>query len=260
VTTPGKGERERADRAEGVEQPHDALRRPLGHRVVDGVTRSAFAREQAPQRREERLVVSVLDCGRLMTAESGGLSAFDHALNATLMMGHVASRAGDQIGLAAFDRQVRAYLPPIGGRRATQRLIATAYDLQPQLVETDYGVAFDLLARRVRKRALVVLFTQIVDDVSAQSLLRFMRGLPRRHLPLCVLLRDGDVDGLLEGDNARGDAGWYIRGAAAETVLWRDRLVRELKAGGAHVLQPLPQDLTPALVTRYLQIKAQQLL
>jgi uncharacterized protein (DUF58 family) len=212
------------------------------------------------QKERDQIVVSVLDCGRLMTAETAGLSAFDHALNATLMMGHVASRAGDQIGMAAFDRQVRAYLPPTGGAGATQRLIATAYDLHPDLVETDYAAAFELLSRRLRKRALVVLFTQIVDEVSAHSLLRFMRSLPRRHLPLCVLFRDGDVDRLLETDEVPGDLGWYVRGAAAETVLWRDRLVRDLKAGGAHVLQPLPKDLTPALVTRYLQIKAQQLL
>jgi uncharacterized protein (DUF58 family) len=255
----------RAVRMRGGETEFERLRDHLRDDSFRFIDWKATARRQKltvrdHQKERDQLVVSVLDCGRLRTAESGGLSAFDHALNATLMMSHVASRAGDQIGLAAFDRQVRAYLPPIGGRRATQRLIATAYDLQPQLVETDYGAAFDLLARRVRKRALVVLFTQIVDDVSAQSLLRFMRGLPRRHLPLCVLLRDGDVDALLEGDAPGGDAGWYVRGAAAETVLWRARLVRELKAGGAHVLQPLPQDLTPALVTRYLQIKAQQLL
>jgi uncharacterized protein (DUF58 family) len=255
----------RAARLRGGETEFERLRDHLRDDPFRFIDWKATARRQKltvrdHQKERDQLVVSVLDCGRLMTAETGGLSHFDHALNATLMMGHVASRAGDQIGLCAFDRQVRAYLPPTGGARATQRLIAAAYDLQAQLVETDYAAAFDLLARRVRKRALVVLFTQIVDDVSAQSLLRFMRGLPRRHLPLCVLFRDGDVDRLLETDEVGGDAGWYVRGAAAETVLWRDRLVRELKAGGAHVLQPLPQNLTPALVTRYLQIKAQQLL
>jgi uncharacterized protein (DUF58 family) len=255
----------RAARLRGGETEFERLRDHLRDDPFRFIDWKATARRQKltvrdHQKERDQLVVSVLDCGRLMTAETGGLSHFDHALNATLMMGHVASRAGDQIGMCAFDRQVRAFLPPTGGARATQRLIATAYDLQAQLVETDYAAAFDLLARRVRKRALVVLFTQIVDDVSAQSLLRFMRGLPRRHLPLCVLFRDGDVDRLLETDAVAGDAGWYVRGAAAETVLWRDRLVRELKAGGAHVLQPLPQNLTPALVTRYLQIKAQQLL
>lgn len=255
----------RAARLRGGETEFERLREHQRDDPFRFIDWRATARRQKltvrdHQKERDQIVVSVLDSGRLMTAETEGLTAFDHALNATLMMGHVASRAGDHIGMLAFDRRVRAYLPPVSGPSATQRLIATAYDLHPELVETDYAAAFDLLSRRLRKRALVVLFTQIVDDVSAQSLLRFMRSLPRRHLPLCVLFRDGDVDRLLETDAVPGDLGWYVRGAAAETVLWRDRLVRDLKAGGAHVLQPLPKDLTPALVSRYLQIKAQQLL
>lgn len=215
------------------------------------------------QKERDQLVVSVIDGGRLMTAETDGLSHFDQALNATLMMAHVAARSGDQVGLCAFDSQVRAYLPPTGGARATQKLITVAYDLHPRLVESDFSSAFDLLSRRLRKRALVVIFTQVVDDVSARNLLRFMRGLPGRHLPLCVLFRDGEIDRLVEegdGPGQGGDVGLYVRAAAAETILWRDRLVRDLKAGGAQVITPLPSKLTPAVVNRYLQIKAQQLL
>jgi hypothetical protein len=96
--------------------------------------------------------------------------------------------------------------------------------------------------------------------VSAARLLRLMRGLPSRHLPLCVLFRDQQIDQLVEGDDSSGDLAQYVRGAAAETLLWRERLVRDLKTGGAHVLQPIPQRMTPALISHYLEIKAQQLL
>lgn len=255
----------RAVRLRGGETEFDRLRDHLRDDPFRFIDWKATARRQKltvrdHQQERDQIVVSVLDCGRLMTAETEGLSQFDHALNATLMLAHVATRSGDQIGLCAFDRQVRAYLPPTGGARAAQRLITAAYDLHPALIETDFSVAFDLLSRRLRKRALVVIFTQVVDDVSAGRLLRFMRGLPRRHLPLCVLFRDGEIDRLMEDDEVPGDLGMYVRGAAAETILWRDRLVRDLKAGGAHVIQTLPQKMTPALVNRYLEIKAQQLL
>jgi uncharacterized protein (DUF58 family) len=255
----------RAARLRGGETEFERLRdhqRDDPFRFIDW---KATARRQKltvreHQKERDQLVVCVLDSGRLMTAETGGLTHFDHALNATLMMAHVATRSGDQIGLISFDREVRAYLPPTGGARATQRLVNVAYDLHPAMVETDFSVAFDLLTRRLRKRALVVVFTQVVDDVSAGRLLHFIRGLPRRHLPVCVLFRDGEIDRLVEEDQAAGEVGPYVRGAAAEAVLWRDRLVRDLKAGGAHVLHPLPQSLTPALINRYVQIKAQQLL
>jgi uncharacterized protein (DUF58 family) len=256
----------RAVRLRGGETEFERLRDHLRDDPFRFIDWKATARRQKltvreHQQERDQLVVSLLDAGRLMTAEVDGLSHFDHALNATLMMAHVAARSGDQVGFCAFDSQVRAYLPPLGGARATQKLVTVAYDLHPRLVETDFSSAFDVLARRLRKRALVVIFTQVVDEVSAASLLRVMRGLPRRHLPLCVLFRDGEIDRLVEeGDGGAGDAGLYARGAAAETVLWRDHLVRDLKAGGAHVISPLPSKLTPAVVNRYLEIKAQQLL
>src|SRR5438270_10836381 len=115
-----------------------------------------------------------------MTTESAGLTHLDHALNAVLMMSHVAARSGDHVGLVAYDRKIRAYVPPGGGARATQRLIQATYDLHPSLVEPDHRAAFDLLSHRVRRRALVIMFTQVIDDVAAGTLLRLMRGLSSR--------------------------------------------------------------------------------
>jgi uncharacterized protein (DUF58 family) len=108
----------------------------------------------------------------------------------------------------------------------------------------------------VRKRSLVLLFTQVVDDAAAADLLRLTRGLSGRHLPLLVLLRDVDVDALVEGPGVDP----YVRGAAAELTSFRDRLVRELKKHGALVLDVAPAELTPSLINRYLEIKARHLL
>jgi uncharacterized protein (DUF58 family) len=214
------------------------------------------------QQERNQTVLGMLDCGRLMTAESDGLTHLDHALNAVLMMAHVAARAGDQFGLLAFDAGVRTYLPPVGGRRAAQRVVQATYDLHPALVESDFEAAFAHLSPRLRKRALVVLFTQVIDDVSSRSVLKVVRGLPPRHLPLVVLFRDPELDRLAEPPaEARGTpADLYLRAAGAEAIMWRERLLRDLKSGGALVLHVPPRQLTPALINRYLQIKAQHLL
>jgi uncharacterized protein (DUF58 family) len=159
---------------------------------------------------------------------------------------------------------VLRYLPPAGGARAGHRLIQASYDLHPTLVESNYAAAFDMLALRLRKRSLVVLFTQLVDDVAAQSVLRLMRGLLPRHLPLFVLFRHLEVDELAEPRTPpatyESPLDLYVRSAAAEINLWREKLVRDLRAGGALVLHVPPKKLTPALVSRYLELKARQLL
>lgn len=257
----------RTVRMRGGENEFEALRdyrHDDEYRTIDW---KATARRQkltvrGYQQERNQSVLCMLDCGRLMTAESQGLSRLDHALNAALMLAHVATRAGDQVGLLAFDARVRAYLPPLGGRRAAQRVVAASYDIHAQLVETDFEAAYGYLSSRLRKRSLVALFTDVIDDVSARSVLRTVRGLAARHLGLCVLFRDEALEGMAEphGPGGTAVADLYQRAAAAEIISWRDHLVKDLREAGALVLHVSPRRLTPSLISRYLRIKAEGLL
>ena len=216
----------RAVRLRGGENEFERLReygRDDEYRNIDWKATARRGRLIVREYQQERnqTVVCLLDCGRLMTAESDGLAQLDHALNAVLMLSHVAARAGDQLGLMAFDARVRSYLPPAGGRRAAQRVAHATYDLHANLVETDFEGAFTELTKRLRKRALVVLFTQVIDDVSAQAVLRQVRSLRPRHLPVCVLFRDPDLDRLAEPTGGLGERA-------------RRRAVRRGGRGGDH--------------------------
>jgi uncharacterized protein (DUF58 family) len=257
----------RAIRLRGGENEFERLREYLRDDEYRNIDWRATARKsrlivREYQQERNQTVLCLLDSGRLMTAESAGLSQLDHALNATLMMAHVAARAGDQVGLLAFDAEVRAFVPPTGGRRAVNRVVQATYALHPEMVESDFALAADHLARRLRKRALVVIFTQVIDEVAATSLLALVRGLPPRHLPLCVLFRDEEVDRLVDVRQAAAapDSELHLAAAAAEAVTWRERLVKDLQKGGALVLHVPGREMTPAVVNRYLRIKAQHLL
>ena len=106
-----------------------------------------------------------------------------------------------------------------------------------------------------------MLFTQVVDDVSAREVVRTVHGLGPRHLPLAVLFRDETLDRMAEPRRPPGKpAELYQRAAAAEAILWRDHLVRDLQEAGALVLHVSPRKLTLSLINRYLRIKAQRLL
>ncbi len=259
----------RASRRRGGESEFERLREYRRGDEFRSIDWKATARNSKLISREYQLernqsVLFLLDAGRLMTAHAQGLNLFDHALNATLMLSHVAARAGDQVGLLAFSDTVKSYAPCTGGSGAASRIVQAAYHLHPDITETNFGSAIGELGTRVKKRTLIVLFTQVVDDVAAEELLRLLRGLLPRHLPLIVPFRDIDVDALALGQTADtaalSGAAPYVRAAGAELVSFRDRLVRELKRRGAHVLDCNPGDLTPALINRYLEIKARHLL
>lgn len=218
----------------------------------DLVTRE-FGQEQ------NQNLVFLLDCGRMMSARSGALTAFDHALNAAVLLGQVALRHGDRVGLLAFDRAARVWLPPQGGRRTAGRLIRATYDLQPSLEEPDYAAAFRHLQHHVKRRSLVVLLTAVADEVNADLATSLVQALRSRHLAVSVWVRDAEVDALLDAP-AADDEQRYVRAAAAEIVAWREQALAGLRQRGALVLDLPSNGLTRGLLDGYLEVKARRLL
>jgi uncharacterized protein (DUF58 family) len=215
---------------------------------------------RAHQVNQSQRVIFMIDCGRMMAGDTGGgLSPLDHAFNAMLLLAHVALIRGDQVGLLAYADGVRAYVPPAGGPRRINRLVHGVHNLFPELVESRHDRAFVELERRCRKRSLVVLITNVFDDVNAQQVADHLGILVGRHLPLAVFLRDRDIFQL--ADSAADSGPGFYRAAAAAAILnWRERVLAGLRQRGALTLDVFPDDLTAPLVNRYLQIKARHLL
>lgn len=216
-----------------------------------------ISREFGQERNQN--VIFLLDAGRMMSVANDGLSAFDHALNAALMMSHTALRHGDRVGLLVYDSQVRVWLPPGGGTRSIQRLIRGTYDVFPSLEESDHPGAFRFLAQRVRQRSLVVCMTAVIDEPNARLSTSLVAGLKSRHLPLCVWIRDESLYGLLDGEATHLDDK-YARCAAADVIAWREQALDDLRQKGALVVDCPPTDLSGSLLARYLEIKARRLL
>lgn len=220
------------------------------------------------QLESDQNVFFALDAGRLMTAEVGGMTHFDQALNSALLMAHVASRGGDRVGLMCFDSEVRAFVSPEGGPRATSRLVRATYALQPQLVESAFSQAFSIFDSKMRQRSLLVLFTQLLDDTAVDELTARLRHVSKKHVALVVVLEDTDLlHTVLHGApqrSARRQSGpiddLYERGAAAELLRWKSQATKRLKHAGALVLQASSHELSTQLINRYLELKARHAL
>ncbi|MBX3230876.1 MAG: DUF58 domain-containing protein [Labilithrix sp.] len=207
-------------------------------------------------------VVFALDIGRGMRGEDqAGITSIDRALAAALLTADVALRGGDRAGLVTFDDKPRSFLRPTGGRSGGRKLTRAVYALDAGFAATDYRSAMVFLKTQVKARSLFVIFTNLLDPRGAKDLAAAVKSLLPRHLPLCVLMRDVEVEELAVAPPLPGaDADLLVRAAAAESVAWRDGIVRTLKNAGALVLDARPDDVTPLLVKRYLEIKARRLL
>ncbi|MCA9666348.1 MAG: DUF58 domain-containing protein [Myxococcales bacterium] len=254
----------RLTRGRGSDVEFDRLREYTpddDYRRIDAL---ASARKQKLITRQYQVsrnqnVFFVIDCGRLMASESGGLSNLDHALNATLMLSALAVDLGDNVGLLAFDQTVRTFLPVAGGPRRKTQVLHALYDLHVSEEEADFDDAFITLQKRVRQRSLVVMLTNVMDAASFELLRPHLKALTRRHLPLVLLLRDEDLFDLAES-RPSSVSKFYEVGAAAELATWREHMASHLSRMGALVLDVTPSMTTPELINSYLRIKAEQLL
>jgi uncharacterized protein (DUF58 family) len=204
-------------------------------------------------------VVFAIDIGRGMRGESAGITSVDRALNAALLAADVALRGGDKAGFMAFDDLPRTFLKPSGGRAGGRKLTRTVYDLEAGLTATDYRAAMTFLRAKMRARSLLVVFTNLLEPRSAKELAASLKGLLPHHLPLCVLMRDEEIEHLAL-DPVRTEKDVFVRAAAAEALTWREGILRDLRHAGVLVLDARPEDVTPALVKRYLEVKARRLL
>jgi uncharacterized protein (DUF58 family) len=231
----------------------------------------ASARRGHPITREytieqSQTVYLLVDAGRSMTQLAGAraptqpgghaYSRFEYALSSALVLADVASTAGDRVGAMVFDDQLRALVPAQRGRAALQALRAAMVPLQPSLVEPDYSAAFRALAARQRKRALLVLLTDVIDARAARGLLAHLTRGASRHLAVVVALRNDALLAAAHLPEEPSGRTLYTAAAAEELIAERATALQRMRDAGVVVLDVAPDAMAAAVVNQYLELKA----
>lgn len=204
--------------------------------------------------RNQSLVLMV-DCGRFMRTESGGISYLDQALNSAIMLSYIALGQGDNVSLMAFSNRIERFIRPVRGKPGIQTILRSTYDIQPSDKAADYNLALEYLATVQRKRALVVLITFVSDEIQLERIAESLRVRSLPYLPVCVLLQDVDLQHMAENvPSALLEA--YHTAAAANILSGQSRQIASLRESGAIVVNTPPQLLTEQLINDYLTIKA----
>lgn len=206
-------------------------------------------------------VLLLLDTGRVMAGvvEGGeGVAAvprLDHALDAVMMLTAVSTRLGDRAGLVAFADEVRRVVGPSHQRGQLTRVTEAMYDLEPRLVESDYRGAFAETLSRFRRRALLVVLTELAPQAVTETLLPALPMVSRSHLVLVAGVRDPAVDRWAHAVPTEAGTA-YRKAAAVQALAERRAIVARLRGLGATVIDAVPGRLAPELADAYLKVKA----
>jgi uncharacterized protein (DUF58 family) len=226
-------------------------------RRVDWAATARAGRPIVREYRAERnqTVLVLLDNGRVMAGRVDGVPRVEHAVDAVMMLTAVATGLGDRCGVVAFDREVRAAVPPGAGRAQLGRVIDALYMLEPVLAESDYAGAFTETLARFRRRTMLVLLTDLVAPAVEEWLIPAMPLLVREHLVVVASVRDPDVARWARG-GADDVTGVYRQAAAVSALAARRRTIARLRGLGVTVVDARPGRLAAELADTYLSAKA----
>ena len=202
----------------------------------------------------DQTILIALDAGRLMTARIENETKLDSAVHATLALFSAAARAGDNSGLVVFGRRIKSYLPPGRGHDHIDAALEALHGVEPEMIEPSYPHAFEFIAANSKRRSLVVLLTDLVDEEGSKELLTSLHILRPRHLPLVVTIADRDLKAVVR-QTPSSVKELFTQSVAEEIIYHREAALRLVESLGGLALDVTAAALAPALLETYLRVK-----
>ena len=250
------------DRGDGAD--FDALveyRSGMDRRAIDWKQSARHLKLHAKEYRSERnsQIVFALDCGRQMSEPVAGLPRIDRAVSAMLLTAWIVLKLGDRVALHAFDSRPRIASGLITGSAAFPELQRLAAEIDYGSDETNYTFALTNLTTTLKRRSMIVLFTEFTDLTSAEFMVRAAARLVETHLLLVVVFRDDALEALVEAAPQSADD---VTRAVTDAALLRDRhlVLLRLRHLGAHVIESPYGQVAERLVAAYVDLKRRDLL
>lgn len=216
-----------------------------------------LAREYRTERNHN--IIFALDSGYLMCEDMVDkdhvtLTKLDRSISAALVMGYVSLKMGDRVGLYAFDKSPTVYTAPVSGTAMFGSLQNETAKIDYSTEETNYTYGLSFLAQKLKRRSLIVVFTDFIDTTQSELMLETVARLIKRHLVIFVAFKNQPLGKLTEQRPANIED--ISRAVIAQTLLSeRDIVLAKLMRMGVDVIDADPNTLNTEIINRYLMLK-----
>ncbi|WP_336987285.1 DUF58 domain-containing protein [Altererythrobacter aquiaggeris] len=211
-----------------------------------------YARENESERNNQ--IVFAFDCGQAMCEPVDGIPRIDRAVSAALTASYAALKGGDRVALFGFAARPEMATPFIANAREFRQLQSAAASLDYRFEESNFTLALATLAARLKRRSLIVLFSDFHDPTGAELMVESVGRLVDKHLVLFVVMQDAElaeIRGAVPGDLRS------LSMAVTADILSRQRAVvlQRLRQMGVDVVEAGHADVGSRLIDRYFRIK-----
>ncbi|WP_179352002.1 DUF58 domain-containing protein [Winogradskyella vidalii] len=204
-------------------------------------------------------IYSIIDTGRIMKMPFNGLKLLDYAINSTLAFSNVALKKHDKVGMLSFSKKIEAFLPAIQKLTYLNRILETLYNIDTQFTDSDFGLLYAQLKRKVTHRSLLLLYTNFEHISGLKRQMPYLQAISKKHMLVVVLFENTELDTIIE-ENAEDLQTIYHKTIAEKFAFEKRLMVKELQKYGIQSILTAPENLTINTINKYLEIKARGLL
>jgi uncharacterized protein (DUF58 family) len=214
-----------------------------------------YARENEAER--DNQIVFAFDCGQAMCEPVDGLARLDRAISAALTASYVALKGGDRVALFGFADKPSLLTPFVTESRGFHRLQTSAAELDYLPREPNFTLALATLTARLKRRSLVILFSDFTDPTSAELMVESVQRLVRHHVVIFVTMVDTEIEDLVA---AKPEELSDISTAVAADALAHQRAIvlQRLRQAGVDVIEAPHDAIGYRLIDRYLRAKQKE--
>jgi uncharacterized protein (DUF58 family) len=204
-------------------------------------------------------IYSIIDTGRVMKMPFNGLKLLDYAINSTLAFSNVALKKHDKVGMLSFSKSIEHFLPAINKLTYLNNILEGLYNIETQFNDSDFGLLYAQLKRKVTHRSLLLLYTNFEHISSLKRQLPYLQAISKKHMLVVIFFKNTELDELISKDSE--DIQSIYHKTIAEKFAFEKRLmVKELQKHGIQSILTAPEKLTINTINKYLEIKARGLL
>lgn len=233
----------------------------MDHRTIDWKASARHCKLLNREYRAERnhQILLAYDTGYLMSEPINGIPKLDHAINNSLFLAYVSLQVGDRVGLLSFDEKVQTFWEPRGGLQHFPAFKASTGKVNYTTKDTNFTRSFAELTYRLHSRALIIVFTDFIDSISAELMVENLTRLARKHLIMCISMRDTKVEEMIN----LSPSGVHAISQSVVTYemeIEREIVLNKLRKKGILVIDVEPQKLTGEIINSYLDIKRREMI
>ncbi len=211
------------------------------------------------QDEKSQQVFCLVDKGRNMKMPFGGLSLMDYAINASLVMSNISIQKQDKAGLITFSDKIGNILAASSRPTQMNTIQEVLYNQKTRYQESDFGRLYRNIKWNIKRRSLLLLFTNFESVVSMKRQLPYLRSIAKDHLLVVIFFKNSELYES-QKQNKATITDVYEHTIAEKFIHEKELIIRELRKYGIQTILTEPENLTADTINKYLEIKGRGLI